>query len=116
MQLCAACGRTVEPEFRFCPGCGAALRRKIVEYFAGAKELGDGWLRVSYYLTQPQHVRFSFWRRDRAEAVTSLHPQEAERLADFLHSVGRPRPAGTFGESVRRNARALGSAVRDLAR
>ena len=116
MQMCTSCGREVEPDFRFYPDCGTALRRKIVEYFAGSKELGDGWLRVSYYLTQPQHARFSFWRSDRAEAVTSLPPQEAQRLADFLQGIARHQARESLGDSVRRGARALGSAVGDLGR
>jgi hypothetical protein len=112
VQMCASCGREVEADFRFCPGCGMRLRRKIVEYFAGAKELGDGWLRVSFYLTQPQHVRFSFWRSDKAEAVTSLHPQEAQRLADFLNGIARHGASDSFATSVRRSARALRDLVR----
>ena len=112
MQMCASCGREVEADFRFCPGCGMRLRRKIVEYFAGAKELGDGWLRVSFYLTQPQHVRFSFWRSDRAEAVTSLDPQEAQRLADFLTGIARHGASDSVATSVRRGARALRDLVR----
>ena len=64
VRTCACCGRQVEDDFRFCPGCGTAQRVKVVEYFQGAKELDDGWLRVSVYLTSPQHIRFSIWKRD----------------------------------------------------
>jgi len=84
-----------------------------VEYFQGAKEVDDGWLRVSVYLTRPQHVRFSIWKRDSAEAAMSLHPSEAQRLADFLSSMARRTKSGMSWTSLHRSARAFG-AMRDL--
>jgi len=74
----------VEDEFRFCPHCGRAQRTKIVEYFRGHPEVGDGGLRVSVYLTRPRHVRLSVWRGDAAEAAISLDPEETSRLGRFL--------------------------------
>ena len=97
MASCSSCGTRVEAEFRFCPGCGRALRTKIVEYFRGDRERDDGDLRVSVYLTEPRHVRFSVWRNETAEAAMSLDPAEAARLARFLRTV-----AGARGESLLR--------------
>lgn len=84
MRRCGSCGGEVRDEFRFCPHCGTALRTKLVEYFAGHPEVGDGGLRVSLYLTQPRHVRFSIWRSEHADAAISLAPHETQRLARFL--------------------------------
>jgi hypothetical protein len=84
MRRCRSCAGQVRDEFRFCPHCGTALRTKIVEYFSGHPEVGDGGLRVSLYLTQPRHVRFSIWRSERAEAAISLDPEETQRLGRFL--------------------------------
>ena len=84
MRRCAGCAGEIRDEFRFCPHCGTPLRTKIVEYFSGHPEVGDGGLRVSRYLTQPRHVRFSIWRSERAEAAISLDPEETERLGRFL--------------------------------
>ena len=113
VRTCARCGRQVEDDFRFCPACGTPQRVKVVEYFQGAKELDDGWLRVSVYLTRPQHIRFSIWKRDSAEAAMSLHPSEAQRLADFLSSMARRTKSGMSWTSPHKGARAFG-AMRDL--
>lgn len=91
MAECPSCATQVQHEFRFCPGCGRALRSKVVEYFRGDSRLDDGDLRVSVYLAEPQHVRLSVWRDDVAEAALSLDPVEAGRLATFLTAVARPR-------------------------
>jgi hypothetical protein len=74
----------VEDEFRFCPHCGKAQRTKIVEYFQGHPDVGDGGLRVSVYLTEPKHARLSVWRGDEAQAAISLDPGESGRLGRFL--------------------------------
>jgi zinc-ribbon domain len=87
MRECAHCGTVIDETFRFCPGCGRALRTKVVEYFRGDRRLDDGDLRVSVYLTEPQHVRLSVWRNEVAEAALSLEPSEAARLAKFLTAV-----------------------------
>ena len=71
-------------EFRFCPHCGTAQRTKIVEYFSGHPDVGDGGLRVSVYLGEPQHARLSVWHGDEAEAAISLAPDEMRRLGRFL--------------------------------
>lgn len=89
MRRCESCEGEVRDEFRFCPHCGTALRTKIVEYFAGHPEVGDGDLRVSLYLTQPRHVRFSIWRSEHADAAISLDPHETQRLARFLLATAK---------------------------
>ena len=91
MRSCRGCGGAVQDDFRFCPHCGKAQRTKIVEYFKGHPEVGDGGLRVSLYLTEPQHARFSVWRGEEAEAAISLDPHESARLAGFLQSATRHR-------------------------
>ena len=91
MRRCSACGGGVEDEFRFCPHCGKAQRTKIVEYFRGHPDVGDGGLRVSVYLTEPRHARLSVWRGDEAQAAISLDPTEASRLARFLRATAPHR-------------------------
>lgn len=113
MRTCSECGRSVEDDFRFCPACGAPLRSKIVEYFRGQEDLGDGGLRVSLYLTRPQHVRFSIWKGEAAQAALSLSPPEASRLASFLASqrvTRRGRLEATLRHSARTLADSLGKA------
>jgi hypothetical protein len=92
MRRCAECAAGIEDAFRFCPHCGRAQRTKVVEYFRGDQRLDDGNLRVSVYLTEPQHVRLSVWRDGTAQAALSLEPSEAARLAQFLEGVVRHRP------------------------
>jgi hypothetical protein len=89
MRNCRACGGLVQDDFRFCPHCGKSQRTKIVEYFQGHPDVGDGGLRVSVYLTEPQHARLSVWHGDEAGAAISLDPPESGRLARFLLSVTR---------------------------
>jgi zinc-ribbon domain len=91
MRRCTACGEGVQDEFRFCPHCGKAQRTKIVEYFQGHPDVGDGGLRVSVYLTEPRHSRLSIWRGDEAQAAISLDPEESVRLARFLDTAGARR-------------------------
>jgi hypothetical protein len=90
VKTCRQCGNGVEDRFRYCPWCAAPQRRKLVEFFAPHPAVeGDAQkaLRVSRYFgdddTAPQ-VRFSIWSVDAAEAVVSLSPEEAERVAAFL--------------------------------
>ena len=33
MTACSGCGKDCEARYRFCPWCGAAQRRKLVEFF-----------------------------------------------------------------------------------
>ena len=110
MRTCSECRHAVEDEFRFCPRCGAALRSKIVEYFVGEGDLGDGALRVSVYLTQPQHVRLSIWKGDTAQAALSLNPVEADRLVGFLQSLRATRWQ-RLETDLRRNARAFANSL-----
>jgi hypothetical protein len=84
MRSCRSCGGAVQDDFRFCPHCGKSQRTKIVEYFRGHPDVGDGGLRVSVYLTEPRHARLSVWRGEEAQAAISLDPDEAARLARFL--------------------------------
>ena len=84
MRRCSACKGEVEDQFRFCPHCGRVQRKKIIEYFRGHPDVGDGWLRVSRYLGEPQHTRLSVWHGDEAEAAISLDPEEMRRLGHFL--------------------------------
>jgi hypothetical protein len=91
MRRCRACGGGVQDEFRFCPHCGKAQRTKIVEYFRGHPDVGDGGLRVSVYLTEPRHTRLSVWRGEEAQAAISLDPEESGRLAKFLDTAGSRR-------------------------
>ena len=62
MATCAACEVDVEARFRFCPWCGAAQRRKVVEFFWPHAGHDDGV----------------------ARAAVSLDEAEADRLAEFL--------------------------------
>lgn len=100
MASCSSCGTQIEAGFRFCPGCGRVLRTKMVEYFRGDRRLDDGDLRVSVYLAEPRHVRFSVWRNEVAESAMSLDPEEASRLATFLGTVAKPR--GRSFDRIRR--------------
>jgi hypothetical protein len=85
MRVCAECGGELEAAYRFCPWCSAPQRRKLVEFFrAHPRDRGKA-LRVSRYLTDEPHVRFSVWSSEGvAEAAVSLEEREADRLADFL--------------------------------
>jgi hypothetical protein len=99
MRSCRGCGGEVQDDFRFCPHCGKSQRTKIVEYFRGHPDVGDGGLRVSVYLTEPQHARLSVWRGDEVEAAISLDPHESGRLARFLLSVTK-HPQQSFVSRV----------------
>jgi hypothetical protein len=116
VRTCASCRRPIEDDFRFCPGCGTPQRVKVVEHFLGAEEVDDGGLRVSAYLTRPQHVRFSIWKGDRAQAALSLHPAEAQRLADFLHGLARHANRSHLPASLHTSAAALRATIDDLVR
>ena len=85
MRVCAECGGELAASFRFCPWCAAPQRRKLVEFFRAHPRDEGKALRVSRYLTEEPHVRFSVWSPDGvAEAAVSLDEREAGRLADFL--------------------------------
>src|SRR3954470_20591939 len=85
MARCRSCGGTVDDPFRFCPWCAAPQRRKVVEFFRAHPRDGDKALRVTRYLTDDPHVRFSVWDESGvAEAAVSLDEREAGRVARFL--------------------------------
>ncbi len=111
MRSCAQCSRELADEFRFCPYCGTSQRSKIVEYFHGHPEIDDGGLQVSAYLTSPRHLRFSIWRGQRAEAVMSLDPDQAQRLGRFLLATVPARDPSRISDSLRRTAEALRQAL-----
>src|SRR3954453_870789 len=91
MAACPRCGSDVEPRFRFCPWCAAPQRRKLVEFFRAHPRDEGKALRVSRYLTEEPHVRFSVWGAGGgAEAALSLEEGEAARLGAFL-AVPEPR-------------------------
>jgi len=85
MRVCVECGGELEAAYRFCPWCATPQRRKLVEFFRAHPHDDGKALRVSRYLTENPHVRFSVWSADGvAEAAVSLEEDEAERLAAFL--------------------------------
>jgi hypothetical protein len=87
MPACSACGSDVEARFRFCPWCGAAQRRKIVEFFLPHENSPGRALRVTRYVADDPHVRFSVWEDGVARAAVSLTDDEAARLASFLEQT-----------------------------
>ncbi len=92
MRVCGECGGELEAAYRFCPWCAAPQRRKLVEFFRAHPRDPGRALRVSRYLTEDPHVRFSVWSPEGvAEAAVSLEEAEAERLAAFLVAPERPR-------------------------
>jgi hypothetical protein len=92
----------VQDDFRFCPHCGRSQRTKIVEYFRGHPDVGDGGLRVSVYLTEPRHARLSVWHGEEAQAAISLDPGESGRLGRFLLTAGRQRQPGLVSRVLSR--------------
>src|SRR5436309_9946294 len=93
MRVCAECGNELDQAYRFCPWCAAPQRRKLVEFFRAHPRDEGKALRVSRYLTDEPHVRFSVWSAEGvAEAAVSLEEDEADRLALFLAAPQAPRP------------------------
>ena len=93
MRACADCGGELEAAYRFCPWCAAPQRRKLVEFFRAHPRDPGKALRVSRYLTEDPHVRFSVWSPEGvAEAAVSLEEEEAGRLAGFLVTPQARRP------------------------
>ncbi len=95
MQACRECGSEVDRTFRFCPWCATPQRRKLVEFFPAHASIESDRgkaLRVSRYLNELSHVRFSVWDESgRAQAAVSLSEQEAGRLAAFISEQSEPR-------------------------
>ena len=86
MQACSGWGSEIEARFRFCPWCGVVQRRKIVEFFRPHANSPGRALRVTRYLAEDPHVRFSVWEDGIARAAVSITDEEAARLAGFLQS------------------------------
>ena len=85
VQACAQCGGGVEERFRFCPWCAAPLRRKLVEFFPAHPRDAGKALRVSRYVDEDPHVRFSVWDESgTVESAVSVDELQAARLAHFL--------------------------------
>src|ERR1051325_11782799 len=85
MARCRHCGGTVEGAYRFCPWCSTPQRSKLVEFFRAHPRDGERVLRVSRYLTDEPHVRFSVWDEEgTARAAISLEEDEARRLASLI--------------------------------
>lgn len=94
MRVCAECGGELAAVYRFCPWCAAPQRSKLVEFFRGHPRDEGKALRVSRYLTEEPHVRFSVWSSaGMAEAAVSLDEDEAERLSLFLAAPQLTRPS-----------------------
>jgi hypothetical protein len=96
MRPCPRCDGPVGDAFRFCPWCAAPQRRKLVEFFRADPEVEAGRsraLRVSRYLGEQRHVRFSIWDDGVASAAVSIPEEEADRLGRFvLDTAPRVRP------------------------
>ena len=104
VRVCAECGGQLESAFRFCPWCAAPQRSKLVEFFRAHPRDEGKALRVSRYLMDEPHVRFSVWSVDGvAEAAVSLDEDEADRLSLFLSApeVTRPRPLDRIRALIR---------------
>ena len=110
MDACPHCRAEVEERFRFCPWCATPLRRKLVEFFPAHPRDSGKALRVSRYVEEDPHVRFSVWdETGRVEAAVSVDELEAGRVAQFLRPRA-PRPHGfaallyAAGVSARRSS------------
>jgi hypothetical protein len=101
VQACAHCGGDVEKRFRFCPWCATPLRRKLVEFFPAHPRDAGKALRVSRYLDEQPHVRFSVWDHSgTVEGAGSVDDVQAERLAHFLRPV-RTRSHASLSTALR---------------
>jgi hypothetical protein len=95
MTACAGCGQNLEASFRFCPWCGVAQRRKLVEFFRPHPNSLGRALRVSRYYGDDPQVRFSVWDDGVARAAVSLDEAETRRLTSFLgRTADGPRELG----------------------
>ena len=110
MRECGSCGSAFDERYRYCPWCGTRQRLKVVEYFAGVPVRDDEaakGLRVSRYLTDPGHVRFSVWGVGRVEAAVSIDEHEARRLFTFLRQTDPVRHRPRLSDRLRQSADAL---------
>ena len=92
MPGCAGCGNEIQARFRFCPWCGNAQRRKLVEFFRPHANSPGRALRVTRYVADDPHVRFSVWENGVARAAVSITDDEAVRLAQFLETEAVTQP------------------------
>jgi predicted amidophosphoribosyltransferase len=91
MEACSHCGAEIDRSFRFCPWCAQPQRSKLVEFFWPHRIDRGKALRVSRYLTDDPHVRFSVWDESGvARAAVSIEESEAERVALFLLNTAPP--------------------------
>jgi hypothetical protein len=104
MPACQRCRTPLDDRFRYCPWCGGAQRRKLVEFFRPHPRDEGRALRVSRYLDEHERqVRVSVWSAEGvAEAAISLDDEEAHRLARFLAEGERP-PAPSMRHWLRRH-------------
>ena len=115
MPTCAGCGRDVEAVFRFCPWCGGAQRRKLVEFFrAHPRDVGRA-LRVSRYFGDDPQVRFSVWEDGVARAAISLDEDEARRLAGLPPRYAPVEPGEEGEDTIGAVLRDAGAELRDAA-
>jgi hypothetical protein len=101
MTACRECGSTVADTFRFCPWCAAPQRRKLVEFFRPHPRDADKALRVSRYLAEDPHVRFSVWD-ETGVATAAISLDEAER--DGWHGSSRARWRGLCATGSHRSS------------
>jgi len=94
MTACSGCGKDCEARYRFCPWCGAAQRRKLVEFFRPHPHDAGRMLRVSRYYGDDPQVRFSVWDDGIAQAAVSLEEDESRRLAAFIVATEPRRRRG----------------------
>jgi hypothetical protein len=110
MRECRSCDSAFDERFRYCPWCGAVQRLKVVEYFAAfpltAADRTRG-LRVSRYLSDPGHVRFSIWDIGEVAAAVSIDEPEARLLATFLRSTEPAPQRRRLAARLRQSADAL---------
>ena len=110
VNACRVCGSHVEEQFRFCPWCGTALRRKFVEFFSAHPRDAGKALRVSRYVTEDPQVRFSVWDQSgRVEAAVSVNEWEAARLARFLRAPLRRKSLRDYAAELSARRSSTGS-------
>ena len=103
MINCPGCRREIQAGYRFCPWCGVAQRRKLVEFFRPHSNSAGRALRVSRYYGDDPQVRFSVWDDGVARAAVSLDEDEATRLAGFLAATSRTQPRRTLLDRLGRH-------------